>query len=152
PLISLTLIVRKDRAHPRGVGVLIPRGEGYRILGVLFNSSAFPDRVIDDAHASYTVMIGGTGDPRALQESDETLVQIATQETSRLFGTAIEVLEARLFRWPAAIPIYNHALLETWDAARGWAAQPGRVLFGNYTGQVSVRGMIESAAALPGRE
>ena len=31
-------------------------------------------------------------------------------------------------------------------ARETWCATPGRVLFGNYTGQVSLRGMIELAA------
>ncbi|HEV2765761.1 MAG TPA: hypothetical protein VGV38_22440 [Pyrinomonadaceae bacterium] len=33
-----------------------------------------------------------------------------------------------------------------WQLAREtWCATPGRLLFGNYTGQVSLRGMIEKA-------
>lgn len=39
---------------------------------------------------------------------------------------------------------YNVTLI----ARETWCAAPGRMLFGNYTGQVSLRAMIESAAAL----
>ena len=38
---------------------------------------------------------------------------------------------------------------EVWQKARdSWCIIPGRILFGNYTGQISLRGMIESAASL----
>ena len=44
---------------------------------------------------------------------------------------------------------YSTALPAVWRAARETlCAEPGRVLFGNYTGQVSLRGMIETAAEM----
>ncbi|MFL6210415.1 MAG: hypothetical protein ACJ74W_16280 [Pyrinomonadaceae bacterium] len=36
-----------------------------------------------------------------------------------------------------------------WQTAQAaWCATPGRILFGNYTGQVSLRGMIERALTM----
>jgi hypothetical protein len=40
-------------------------------------------------------------------------------------------------------------LARVWERAREtWCATPGRLLFGNYAGQVSLRGMIEAAARM----
>jgi hypothetical protein len=47
------------------------------------------------------------------------------------------------------LPQYSVDLPNVWQKALdSWCVIPGRVLFGNYTGQISLRGMIESAAAL----
>jgi hypothetical protein len=47
------------------------------------------------------------------------------------------------------LPQYSDSVRKVWACAReSWCATPGRILFGNYTGQISLRGMIESAAAL----
>ena len=57
-------------------------------------------------------------------------------------------MELVINRWRRAIPQYSTALPNVWRTAREtWCAEPGRILFGNYTGQVSLRGMIESAAS-----
>jgi hypothetical protein len=52
-------------------------------------------------------------------------------------------------RWERAIPLYGDELRAARDAATaGWCSQPGRLLFGNYTGEVSIRGMIERVSKL----
>ena len=50
PIVTTTLFFKKEnitRFQP-GFGCLIPRSEGLTILGVLFNSCIFPDRVEDE--------------------------------------------------------------------------------------------------------
>jgi hypothetical protein len=60
-----------------------------------------------------------------------------------------EPAELVISRWPRSIPQYSAALPAVWQTAREtWCAAPGRLLFGNYTGQVSLRGMIERAASI----
>jgi hypothetical protein len=60
-----------------------------------------------------------------------------------------EPLATIIHRWPSALPQYGTDLPDVWQTAReGWCGQPGQLLFGNYTGQISLRGMIESALAL----
>jgi protoporphyrinogen oxidase len=66
-----------------------------------------------------------------------------------LLGIQGEPLQLVVNRWPRAIPQYSINLPAVWQTAQaGWCAAPGRVLFGNYTGQVSLRGMIEQAVAM----
>jgi len=70
-----------------------------------------------------------------------------SEELSSILGITGEPLQLVVTRWRRAIPRYSTGLPRAWAAAREtWCSQPGRVLFGNYTGQVSLRGMIESAA------
>jgi hypothetical protein len=52
-------------------------------------------------------------------------------------------------RHASALPLYSAELVRAWLGLRqSWCAKPGRILFGNYTGQLSIRGMIESMSSL----
>jgi oxygen-dependent protoporphyrinogen oxidase len=149
PLVSVTLFLRKESLAviPRGVGVLFPPSESLFCLGILFNSSSFPNRVLDENQwISCTAMLGGSGQSEILGFSDEKYLEIIQKEFCRLFGYQSEMTNCKIYRWPQAIPIYDQGFFEIRSVAKdGWCSQPGHVLFGNYTGQVSIRGMIESA-------
>ena len=67
-----------------------------------------------------------------------------------VLGIRGEPLRLVVTRWRRAIPQYSTRLPRVWQRAREmWCAALGRVLFGNYTGQVSLRGMIETVNFLP---
>lgn len=154
PIVSVTVFVARDSfTHPvHGTGVLMPACEDRRSLGILFNSSSFDYRVTDGSRfASFTVMMGGTSQRHWLQASDDEIRQAIKLELSDVLGIR-EPRAALIHRWPAALPQYSSGLPTVWQRARDtWCARPGRIVFGNYTGQISLRGMIESAARL-GRE
>lgn len=151
PIVSVTTFVdRRDFTHPvNGVGVLMPAREATKSLGILFNSSSFANRVQDERRlASFTVMMGGTAHPEWLDASDDEIKQAIKFELSALLGIR-EPHCTVIHRWPAALPQYSVNLPMVWQKARdSWCIIPGRMLFGNYTGQISLRGMIESAASL----
>ena len=151
PIVSVTTFVeRRDFERPiHGVGVLMPACEHTASMGILFNSSSFEYRVTDDKRlASFTVMMGGTACPGWLNASDREIHQAIKLEFFELLGIR-QPLATMIHRWPSALPQYGLGLQNVWQSARGsWCAQPGRLLFGNYTGQISLRGMIESAMAL----
>lgn len=151
PLVSVTVFAPATafRVLPRGVGALMPSRENRQCLGILFNSSAFPGRVIDESQwVSLTFMLGGSTRPDALQYRDDEIEKAVRSELESLFGLgATAELHLVTHRWPRAIPRYDDELGNALDRARrGWCSTPGHVLFGNYTGQVSLRGMIETAA------
>lgn len=151
PIVSVTTFVER-RAFERpiqGVGVLMPACESTKSLGILFNSSSFEYRVTDDARlASFTVMMGGTACPHWLSADDQEIQQAIKLEFSDLLRIR-EPLATVIHRWARALPQYGIDLPGVWlSARRSWCAQPGHLLFGNYTGQISLRGMIESAFAL----
>jgi protoporphyrinogen/coproporphyrinogen III oxidase len=152
PIVSVTAFVLADAfTRPvKGVGVLVPAGERRDCLGVLFNSSAFEGRVCDESRfASFTVLLGGTAQPGWVNAPDGDIERAVIAELGALLGIKGRPARLVINRWPRAIPQYSTSLPRVWQRAREtWCATPGRVLFGNYTGQVSLRGMIESAATL----
>ena len=151
PLVSATVFVdRHAFTRPlHGIGVLMPAREETKSLGILFNSCSFVNRVADESRfASFTVMMGGTAQPHWLSASDDEIRQAIKLELSTVLGI-LEPVAVTIHRWPAALPQYSVNLREVWAHAReSWCARPGRMLFGNYTGQISLRGMIETAATL----
>jgi oxygen-dependent protoporphyrinogen oxidase len=151
PIVSVTTFVeRRSFSQPiRGTGVLMPAREETKSLGILFNSSSFEYRVTDDSRlASFTVMMGGTAHPEWLDCTDAEIQQAVKLELSNVLGIR-EPHYTVIHRWPAALPQYSVDLPRVWQKAWDtWCVIPGRILFGNYTGQISLRGMIESAAKL----
>lgn len=152
PLVSVTAFVdRSSFTRPvNGVGVLVPASEKRACLGILFSSSSFAGRVTDESRwASFTLMMGGSEDRYWVDAGDEQIHEAVRKELDEILGIKGRPLETIINRWPQAIPQYSTALPRLWGRARHtWCATPGRILFGNYTGQVSLRGMIESAGSL----
>jgi protoporphyrinogen oxidase len=151
PIVSVTVFVdRQAFTRPlHGVGVLMPAREETKSLGILFNSSSFEYRVTDESRfASFTVMLGGTAQPEWLIATDEEIKQSIKLEFEALLGIR-EPLAVIIHRWPAALPQYSVELPSIWQCAqKTWCLTPGRLLFGNYTGEISLRGMIEKSLAL----
>ena len=129
--------------------MLVPAREERHCLGILFNSSAFAGRVFDETrHASFTVLLGGSAQPDWVAATDESIAAAVRIELAELLGMQGEPLQLVVNRWPRAIPQYSTTLPDIWRSAQEtWCGEPGHVLFGNYTGQVSLRGMIERATA-----
>lgn len=152
PIVSVTAFVSLDSlTRPlSGVGALVPECEGRHCLGILFNSSSFEGRVTDESrYASFTVLLGGSSQPHWVTATDDEITKAVKEELSSLLGIGGEPLQLVINRWPRAIPQYSTELPQIWQHAREtWCARQGRVLFGNYTGQVSLRGMIEGAASI----
>jgi protoporphyrinogen/coproporphyrinogen III oxidase len=151
PVVSVTAFIRADAlTRPvNGVGVLAPAKEGRKCLGVLFTSSSFGGRVTDETrYASFAILLGGSSQPGWINATDAEIEDAVRGELAALLGVRGEPERLVISRRPRAIPRYSVTLPAVWRKAREtWCAEPGRVLFGNYTGQVSLRGMIESAAS-----
>lgn len=151
-LISVTLFIERAKLQliPQGLGVLIPESEGFECLGILFNSSSFSNKVKNpEQWISCTAFLGGSHHPELLSESDDALIQRIEKDMRRLFGLQGRIEQSSISRWHRAIPKYNGTLTEALEIAkRTWCAENGHILFGNYTGSVSLRGMIESFSKL----
>lgn len=148
PLISATIFVDSARAKKiKGVGVLYSACESRDSLGILFNSASFDHR---SSVASFTMMLGGTKNPKLLIQKDEDLQQLIRQELATVLGLREGIKAIHLHRWPKAIPVYSKQLAQDLRAIDMALRQsPGLMLFGNYTGQVSLRGMAETLAFSP---
>jgi oxygen-dependent protoporphyrinogen oxidase len=134
---------------PRGIGVLMPREQGFRILGVLYNSSAFRNRVIHNSLVSLTVMMGGTVDPEAIQLSDSELKTLVAHELKILLKTKRDPHSVLITRWPEAIPIFSNDLRAAQISLKNnFSSRPGRIIFTNFSREVSIRSLIEATLQL----
>jgi len=91
---------------PEGFGVLIPRGAGYRALGVTCDGYLFPGRG-PEGHLLVRMLFGGTFDPGVGEVDPPEMVRTAIGESKRLFSHDAEPRFARARLWPRAIPQYE---------------------------------------------
>jgi len=98
---------RQDIAHPLdGFGFLIPRGEGLRTLGSIWTSSIFGERA-PGGEVQFRTMLGGAGDPSAMQLSDDELWQTVRRELSPLIGIHADPVILKTYRWDRGIPQFT---------------------------------------------
>lgn len=88
-----------------GFGFLVPRGEGPRMLGCLWDSSIFPGRA-PNGSVLLRVMIGGAHDPDAVGEEEEALISQVLSELGPIMAIRAEPSLARVYRWPLGIGQY----------------------------------------------
>jgi len=134
----------------KGFGALIPRAEGKTLLGILFNHDIFPDNTKPEYYSFTCIMKEDPfSETRPLfAQTDDQLVALALKELRDVLGGTGDPILAYVDRWERGIPLYTpehyrHLLqLEQLLPQRF----PHWRLFGNYTGQISVRGMAQVAA------
>ncbi len=108
PVASVALgFRREDVDHPcEGFGMLIPRVEGFKILGTIFSSSLFPNRA-PAGHLLLTSYVGGERYPELASSSHETLVNLVCEDLRILLGVRGKPTFQHTFFYPRAIPQYN---------------------------------------------
>jgi oxygen-dependent protoporphyrinogen oxidase len=108
PVASVVLgFKREDVAHPcQGFGMLIPKVEGFKILGTIFSSSLFPNRA-PAGHVLLTCYIGGERYPELAGSSHQELVNMALEDMRVLLGVRGKPEFEHTFFYPRAIPQYN---------------------------------------------
>jgi len=134
-----------DRGPLDGFGFLVPRGEGPRILGALWETSIYPDRA-PRGKALLRVMIGGATDLGAVDLTDDELLAIVRTDLERTMGLRLAPEFVHLVRHWRGIPQYtigHQARLDRIETAL--AAHPGLFLAGNSYRGVSINACIEDA-------
>ncbi len=108
PVASVVLgFRREDVSHAcQGFGVLIPKAEGFKILGTIFSSSLFPNRA-PSGHLMLTSYVGGERSPELPSLLPEKLFELTQQDLSRLFGIRGIPTFRHCSVIPKAIPQYN---------------------------------------------
>ncbi len=153
PIVSVSLIFKKSQLKnfKPGFGCLIPRSEGLNILGTLFNSCIFDHRVAHEELLSLTCIIRDDSPNLAyFQQTDAEVTDWVVAELDQLFGISGAPESATIFKWQKGIPLYTPELYHNWfDWDRSLKENyPRRNLFGNYTGEISIRGMCETMMAM----
>jgi oxygen-dependent protoporphyrinogen oxidase len=115
-----------------GFGVLIPRSEKYRTLGIVWNSSLFPDRG-GEGRTILTSMIGGATDPEIVEKPDGEILAVVQDESARILAITGQPIISRVWKHPKALPQYNLGHGHTVKAVRECErAIPGLYFAGNY--------------------
>jgi oxygen-dependent protoporphyrinogen oxidase len=138
--------------HPlNGFGYLIPRGEGMRTLGVLWDSSIYPGRA-PEGHVLMRVMLGGATDPEVLGLDDIAVLDLVRRELQIAMGIDASPDVVRIIRHLTGIPQYTVGHLERLARAETRLANvPGVVLAGNAYRGVSINSCIADAQTVAAR-
>jgi len=108
PVASVVLgFRREDVAHPcQGFGMLIPKIEGFKILGTIFSSSLFPNRA-PAGHLTLTSYVGGERYPELASLPPQDLFDLTCADLRVLLGVKGQPTFQHSVYWPKAIPQYN---------------------------------------------
>lgn len=138
--------------HPLdGFGFLVPRREGPRILGALWESSVFSGRA-PGGQGLVRVIAGGAHDPGFLALDDHEMLRTVRRDLQTVMGVTAEPRMTRIIRHPAGIPQYTVGHLDRMaqiDAAV--ARLPGLHLTGHGYRGVGINHGITDASALATR-
>lgn len=146
PVASVVLgFRREDVAHPLdGFGMLIPKIEGFKILGTIFSSSLFPNRA-PAGHVTLTSYVGGERAPELALRPEAELFEITCADLRELLGLKGKPTFRHCVVYPKAIPQYElgygryRSLLNEIEARA-----PGLFFAGHYRDGISVGDSILS--------
>jgi protoporphyrinogen/coproporphyrinogen III oxidase len=147
PVAVVSLCYRRDQIQrpPGGFGFLVPRSEGLRVLGTVFNSSLFAGRA-PEGMVCFTSFAGGATDPQFCESNEEEIAETIRAEVARVLGITGKPVTTNVHRYARALPQYNlgHAeLVKSLETLS--ASMPGLFLAGNYLSGPSIGSSVEQA-------
>ncbi len=126
-----------------GFGVLIPRSEQRRTLGIVWNSSLFAGRA-PEGKVALTSFVGGTTDPAIMEKPDSEIAAIVQSDHTHILKITGAPVTAAIWRHPKALPQYNLGHGHVVGAIRdGERTSPGIFFAGNYLHGPSIGKCVE---------
>jgi len=153
PVASVVLgFRRQDVAHPcQGFGMLIPKVEGFKILGTIFSSSLFPNRA-PAGHLTLTSYVGGERQPDLALRPAEKLIELTLADLRTLLGVRGPPVFTQTAVHPRAIPQYNVGYGRYRDLMTNLETQmPGLLFAGQYRDGVSLGDSMVSGCNIAAR-
>jgi len=150
PVASVVLgFRREDVAYPcQGFGMLIPKIEGFKILGTIFSSSLFPNRA-PAGHLTLTSYLGGERQPELALLPTNKLVELTCEDLGVLLGARGQPAFVHCVVYPKAIPQYNLGYGRYRELMTNLENQsPGLFFAGHYRDGVSLGDSIVSGCNL----
>ena len=124
--------------------MLIPRIEGFKILGTIFSSSLFPNRA-PAGHLTLTSYVGGERYPELASLPETELVELVCADLRRLLGVRGRPVFVQRAFYPHAIPQYNVGYGRFKELMNDVEKQsPGLFLAGHFRDGVSLSDSIVS--------
>ena len=138
PLIRVTAFYPASENTIGGFGILFPRQQGIRALGVLFNTNIFPNR---GAGHSESWIFGGASDSEVMDLDDAALFGVLARDRRQLYGRSTDPTATYPQRWPAALPNYSVRLEQM--LRRGIDTPADTYLVGNYLRGIGLPLLLE---------
>jgi oxygen-dependent protoporphyrinogen oxidase len=147
PLAVVSLGYQKqDVGHSlEGFGFLIPRSEGLRTLGAVWNSSLFPNRA-PQGSVLLTSFIGGATDPQAVELSANEIIAMVHRELAPILSIRNQPTFSNVEIYRQALPQYNlghTARIANLECES--SSLPNLKLVGNYLCGPAIGACIEQA-------
>jgi len=146
PVASIVLgFRREDVVHPcEGFGMLIPKVEGFKILGTIFSSSLFPNRA-PAGHLTLTSYVGGERYPELASLPPDALYDVVCEDLRVLLGVRGKPVFRHCVVYPKAIPQYNVGYGHFRELMNELEVKaPGLFLAGHYRHGISLSDSIVS--------
>ena len=141
----------EDTGPLNGFGFLVPRSEGIRILGALWETSIYPHRA-PSGKTLLRVMIGGACDPGAVGLDDDALLATVRADLERTMGLRAVPEFVKVVRHRKGIPQYTGGHLDRLQRTeRLLGRYPSLHLAGNSYRGVSINNCIAEAEGLTAR-
>jgi oxygen-dependent protoporphyrinogen oxidase len=153
PVASVVLgFRREDVAHScQGFGMLIPKIEGFKILGTIFSSALFPNRA-PAGHLNLTSYVGGARYPELALLPPDKLVEVVLTDLRALLGVKGQPAFVHTAFWPKAIPQYNVGYGKYRELLKDIEAKNPKLFFaGHYRDGVSLGDSIVSGVNIAER-
>jgi oxygen-dependent protoporphyrinogen oxidase len=143
---------REDVVHScQGFGMLIPKIEGFKILGTIFSSALFPNRA-PAGHLNLTSYVGGARYPELASLPPEKLVEVVLADLRVLLGVKGKPSFVHTAFWPKAIPQYNVGYGKYRELLNDIESKAPNLFFaGHYRDGVSLGDSIVSGVNIAGR-
>ena len=110
-VVCLAYHKKQFRQLPQSFGFIVPPCEQRPILAASFASNKFPERAPDDQWL-VRVFLGGACQSTVLEQSDEKLIEIATNELQRILCIRDAPHLQMVTRWPQSMPQYHLGHIE----------------------------------------
>lgn len=89
-----------------GFGFLVAHGENVRVLGVVFESTVWPNRA-PDGHVLLRCVFGGGRDPEATRQGDAALIAQARHDLGIVLGIDAAPSHTSVVRWKRGVAQYG---------------------------------------------
>jgi oxygen-dependent protoporphyrinogen oxidase len=132
---------------PKGFGFLVPSVERRKILGSLWTSSVFENRVPKDSHRHlFTTFIGGSRNAGLVDAGDDKLIAVARDELDSILGVEGSPEFVTVKKWPRAIPQYNIGYEAVVEAIESFQGKTAGVFFcSNFYKGISVSDCVKNS-------
>ncbi|EMO87104.1 protoporphyrinogen oxidase [Leptospira noguchii] len=126
-----------------GFGILFPSDSGFRVRGILFNSSIFSERV-SKGHYSETFIFGGALDQEIVKFKEREIINVLEEDRKKISFQNDEPLNHYVTVWRSALPLYDLALLE-FNKELDRSLPEGIFVEGNFRYGIGLSSILERA-------